>query len=96
MTRPKLSKAAQQAKDLMQYKAMDIGTLKEAYMAIDKDGRPKYMASGVIIILRNLSGDVILGPVMITDGLSDATIAAIKADIKATYDMRLALNAIKE
>jgi hypothetical protein len=50
------------------------------------------MASGVIVTIQNLSGETIVGPFMVQDGLSAETIAAIQADIKATYDHRLAIH----
>jgi len=92
MTTKKLSRTAQTAKDLMQAKAHDIGTLANANREIAKANTDKYMASGVIVTVQNLSGAVIVEPFMISDGLSAETIAAIRADIKRTYNLRLALN----
>jgi hypothetical protein len=94
MTAKKLSRTAQLAKDLLQSKAHDIGTLASANRDIGKANTDKYMASGVIITVQNLSGANIVEPFMIVDGLSAETIAAIRADIKRTYDLRLALNKI--
>jgi hypothetical protein len=92
MTTKKLSRVAQLAKDLLQYKAMDVMTLFMAYHAMKKVNKDKYMASGVIVTIQNLSGETIVGPFMVQDGLSAETIAAIQADIKATYDHRLAIH----
>jgi len=45
------------------------------------------MASGVLLQLSAVGGKEIINPVMIKDGLSDATIAAIRADLKRSYDL---------
>lgn len=91
MATKKLSRAAQNAKDLLQYKAHDIGTLSAAYREIAKANTDKYMASGVIITVQNLSGATIVEPFMVQDGLSADTIAALQADIKRSYDLRISL-----
>jgi len=94
MPAKKLSRTMQLAEDLLQFKASDILTLAKAYKDIKKADKQRYMASGVIITIQNLSGTVIVESVMISDGLSDATISALQADIKATYDFRLLMNKI--
>lgn len=75
-------------------KACDIYALAEAYRNIDKCGQDRYMASAVTIIIKNIntkaSNNVVIEEVAITDGLSPATIAAIKADIKRSYDLIMA------
>ena len=90
----KLSSTAQMAKDLLNYKAMDIMNLVNAYRNVAKTGKDKYMASGVIVTITNLNGVNIVDPVMIADGLSAETIAALQADIKAHHDYRLSMNKI--
>lgn len=59
--------------------------LESAHRDIVKASTNLMMASGVILELRALGGREIITPVMIADGLSDATIAAIQADLKRTY-----------
>lgn len=93
----KLTAAQKAAKELREYKAMDIMTLAQAHEAMLKTGSDRYMASGVIVTITNINGlgETIVGPVMIKDGLSADTIAALRADIKSTYDLRLAMNGLK-
>ena len=97
MTRKKLTAAQRAAKDLREYRAMDIMTLAQAHEAMLKTGTDRYMASGVIVTITNINGtgETIVGPVMIKDGLSQETIRALRADIKATYDLRIAMNGLK-
>ena len=54
--------------------------------AIDKASTKHMMGSGVVLTLTALGGREIIKPVMINDGLSDETIAAIKADLKRSYN----------
>lgn len=94
MATKKLSRVAQLTKDLLQYKAMDIMNLVAAHRNVKKASKQHYMASGVIVTITNLSGVNIVDPVLIADGLSDETIAALQADIKAHYDYRLSIHKI--
>lgn len=48
------------------------------------------MASGVLVQLTGLGGRELVRPFVIRDGLSDATIAALKADIVRSYDIATA------
>jgi len=69
----------------------------EAYRNIDKAGQDRYMASAVTITIKNINSDknIIVEEVAISDGLSPATIAAIKADIKRSYDLTDSLSIFK-
>lgn len=58
-----------------------------AARTIDKAGTKSLIGSGVIISLVALGGREIIEPVCIRDGLSDETIAAIKADIARSYEI---------
>jgi len=64
----------------------------EAYRNIDKCGQDRYMGSAVTITIRNINKDknIVVEEVAISDGLSPETIAAIKADIKRSYDLSAA------
>lgn len=53
-------------------------------------GTDKSTLSGVVVTMHLLSGEVALSPVLILDGLSDATIAALKADFARSYKMAVA------
>lgn len=68
-------------------KAGDIGTLALAYKNIEKASAEDYMGSGIILSISNINFDrsVIVQDVLITDGLSPDTIAAIARDIKRSY-----------
>ena len=57
-----------------------------AVRAIDKAGVKSLTGSGVIISLVTLGGREIIEPVCIRDGLSDETIAALKADFARSYE----------
>lgn len=76
--------------ELRVLKACDRYALAEAYRKIDKCGQDRYMASAVTITIRNINvnNNIIVEEVAITDGLSSDTIAAIKADIKRSYDIK--------
>ena len=54
---------------------------------LDKFNRDKFMGSGVIITIEGLGGRIKLNPVMIRDGLSHATIDALKADLLYSYEV---------
>lgn len=57
-----------------------------ATQGLNKAGKQHCMASAVILELTFLGGTKVIDPVAIKDGLSDETIAAIKADLKRSYD----------
>ncbi len=54
---------------------------------LHKAGTAHKMASGVLLQLTAIGGKEIITPVMIKDGLSDETIAAIRKDLKRSYDL---------
>jgi len=58
-----------------------------AQSEIDKASTAKMMASGVLLQLTALGGREIISPVVIRDGLSPETIAAIKADLHRSYEL---------
>lgn len=89
-----ISRTAKLARDLAQYRAFDILTLAHAHKAVSGLSSKKYMASGLILQITDLSGNVVLGPVAISNGLSPETIAAIQADIAATHADRLSISKI--
>lgn len=76
--------------ELRVLKASELFTICEAYRNINKCGQDRYMASGVTITLKNINQDknTIVEEVCIADGLSLATITAIKQDIKRSYDLK--------
>lgn len=88
------TKAETLAKDLMQTKAQDIGRLSHSHKIVGTLTTDKYMASGLIVTIKDLNGNVVMDETLIADGLSPDTIASIRADIKRTYDLRLAHNTL--
>ena len=50
-----------------------------------------FFGSGVVLSIATLSGDFIVDPVCITDGLSSATIEAIMTDLKRSAQLKVAL-----
>ena len=57
-----------------------------ATRTIDKAGEKHCAGSAVILELTFLGGIKVIEPVAIKDGLSEETIAAIKADLKRSYE----------
>lgn len=58
-----------------------------AQSTIDKASTDKMMESGVLLQLTAIGGRELINPVVIKDGLSKATIEAIKADLNRSYDL---------
>lgn len=64
-----------------------------ADMELHKAGTAVRMGSGVLLELTaygEFGGKKIIDPVVIKDGLSDATIAAIRADLKRSFELATA------
>jgi len=61
-----------------------------AAVELHRAGTASRMASGVLLQLSAIGGKEIINPVMIKDGLSDATIAAIRADLDRSYNLAVA------
>lgn len=53
--------------------------------AISKAGMSRMMGSGVIVSITELDGTQIVDPIAIRDGLSDAAISALRADIVRSF-----------
>lgn len=63
---------------LLATKASSIVAMSQAFKQLDRVSKEKMMASGVVLTLANLSGDNIVGPVVIPDGLSAELIKLLK------------------
>lgn len=74
---------------LMLQKASDILNLSQAHYNLNDANQTKYKASGVIVEVKDLTGKTIVQPFTVSDGLSQDTIEALRADVKRTYDVRL-------
>lgn len=55
--------------------------------AVERASANHLMASGAVLTITALGGREIIDSVVIRDGLSKETIAAIKADLKRSYDL---------
>ncbi len=84
--KPKITRA-QLERQVLELNAQLAHVFYFADNSIDKCGTKYLMGSGVLLQLTGIGGKELIVPVMIKDGLSDATIAAIKADIKRSYDL---------
>lgn len=54
---------------------------------IKKAGAASMMASGVVITITALGGREIVPPVLVRDGLSDATISALQTDFARSFEL---------
>lgn len=75
--------------ELRVLKAGRVSTLCAAYKNLDKCNQERFMGSGVTIIIKNINktDNMMVEEVIITDGLSPETIAALKADVKRSYEV---------
>lgn len=90
MTTQKKTKAdtiKEQARKILELESQLVHRYYCANEEISKASTNKMMGSGVLLQLTALGGGEIINPVMIKDGLSFATIEAIKADLKRSYDL---------
>jgi hypothetical protein len=78
---------AQLEREVKELKAQLSCTYAFANQSIDKTSTDYLMCSGVLLELTGIGGKEFINPVMIKDGLSKTTIAAIKEDIKRSYDL---------
>lgn len=88
--KPKQTKSqriAELERKLMEAKASQAHVYHFASASIDKASTKHLVASGVVITLTTLGGREIFSPVLIRDGLSDETIAALKADFVRSYEL---------
>ena len=91
-TKPTLNKAAQIAslnRRVVELLGQLSSTYTSAYRALDKTGVDHLTASGVMVTLTALGGRQLAEPFCLRGGLSEATIAALKADIKRSYEQSI-------
>lgn len=86
-TKPVKKTRAQLERQVLELESQLAHRYEFARLEIDRAGTAKMMASGVLLQLTAVGGKEIINPVMIKDGLSDETIAAIKADLTRSYDL---------
>ena len=75
---------------LFEAKAQYASTLGAAFDAIPK--ATEYHASGVILEISAIGGKEVIPAVMIRDGLSQATVKAIQADIARSFELATLVN----
>lgn len=83
---PKTTRADLERK-LQEALAGQVCVYSFASQAVSRASTAHMMSSGVMLTLTALGGREIISPVLIRDGLSDETIAAIKRDLKRSYDI---------
>lgn len=74
------------ARRVMELESQLASTAAQASRDIEKAG-DSLMASAAVLTITGLGGRVIVAPVAIRDGLSSATISAIKADLQRSFDL---------
>lgn len=70
--------------------AGQVHTYHFASDALNKLSADHLAASGLILSITVLGGEELFDPVMIRDGLSKETIAALKADLVRSYNLAIA------
>lgn len=83
----KAARIAELERKLGEALAGQTHTYHFAEKGIDKASTKHLMGSGVMLTLTVLGGREICAPVLIRDGLSDETIAALKADFVRGYEL---------
>lgn len=78
------------SRKLWETEAQLINRLASAFNEVEQASVDRFMASGVIITITALGGRELISPVLIRDGLSHATIEAIKADLVRSYKLHTA------
>lgn len=99
MTKPKITKAQQIAdlqRRLGEAYAASPSTYSTASRDLSKASTDHLMASGVVVTITALGGRVITPPVLIRDGLSHDTIAALQADIARSFKLSVSHTVVGE
>lgn len=88
-TKPAKATRAQLERQIMELRAQLAHVYGTAVRDIDKAGEA-LTASGALLQLHALGGREIIPPVVIRDGLSAETIAALKRDLARSYELAVA------
>lgn len=89
-TKTKNSKAQRIAtleRQLKEALAGQVHTYAIAEAGLSKASKQHLMASGVVLTLMVLGGRELFPPTLLRDGLSDEFIAALRNDLKASYEL---------
>jgi hypothetical protein len=87
----KAQRIAELERQLHEAKAAQVHNYHFASTGLDKLSTDRLMGSGVILSMTVLGGHTTFKPVLIRDGLSKETIAAIKADLVRSYKLAVEL-----
>lgn len=88
-TKPAKKTKAQLQRQILELESQLAHRYHFANTELHRAGTDKMMASGVLLQLTAIGGREIINPVMIKDGLSAETIAAIRDDLKRSYDLAI-------
>lgn len=80
-----MQRIAELERQLLEAQAAQAHVYFHAESRLDRAGSEHMKASGVVLTLTELGGREICQPVLIRDGLSAETIAAIKRDLARSY-----------
>ena len=97
--KPKKTKAERIAELELKLREAEAGQAHVYYfadIALDKASIDHLRASGVIVTLTALGGREICAPILIRDGLSKETVAALRLDLARSYDVAIVLNPNEE
>lgn len=83
----KAAQIAELTRKAREAEALQAHVYHFADAAIGKASTDNLMASGVMLTLTALGGRELITPVVIRDGLSHETIAAIRADLRRSYEL---------
>ena len=93
--KPKKTRAQLQRKILeLESQLIHVYHAADHYLGAIKPG--SYLASGVVLQLTALGGKEVIPPVMIKDGLSPETIAAIRRDLVRSYSVMTELRPVSD
>ena len=88
-TKPVKKTRAQLQRQIDELTAMLAVVHKSALLGIKKATTDTRMGSGVMVQLTAVGGAEIISPVMVRDGLSPETVAALAADIKRSLELTM-------
>lgn len=89
------AKIAELNRQLWIERAQDVANYSAAQADLHAIAKRDFTASGLIIQIQDLAGEVLLRPVMISNGLGGSTLEQISRDIYESHAGRLAVNSVK-
>lgn len=83
-------------REVMELTAQLSSACHFASVELSKAGTDRLMGSGVLLQMHALGGRRVICPVVIRDGLSADTIAALQRDIARSYDLSVMFKPVRE